>query len=98
LELRDAKDRRIQGIAWRPLTNQRVLQFYPPTSQRKTFRDGSFWVIKGSKFECKYHDPDHKLNASQWSYIGCSDCSSLSDAVILGWILQAYEYLKRDKE
>ena len=98
LELRDTNGRRIQGIAWRPLTNQQVLQFYPPTSQRKAFRDGTSLVIKGSKSERRYYDPDHRLNAGQWSYIGCPDCSNLSEDVVWGWILQAYEYLKRDKE
>jgi len=97
LELQDTQGHRIQGIAWRPLINQQVLQFYPPTPKRQVFRDGSFLVIKGSKSECRYNDPDCQLNPAQWSYVGCTKCSNLSDEVVLGWISQAYEYLKRDK-
>jgi len=97
LELRDAKGRRIQGIAWRPLNNQQVLQFYPPTPHRKAFRDGSFLVIEGIGTEWRYHDPDRKLNPNQWSYVGCPDCSDLPDDEVWDWIFQAYEYLKRDK-
>lgn len=97
LELRDKQGHRVQGIAWRPLSNQQVLQFYPPTPPRRAFREGPHLVIKDHRIECRYYDPNCKLNPNQWSYVGCSNCSNLSDDVVWDWILRAYEYLRRDK-
>jgi hypothetical protein len=99
LELRDAQGHFIQGIAWRPLSGSNVLQFYPTyTESSQSFWNGDdFVVIKGSKSEYRYHDPYHKLVPNQWHYAGCSNCSNLSEDVVLGWILQAYKYLVRDK-
>jgi hypothetical protein len=53
-------------------------------------------VVKNATSECRYYDPDGKLNTNQWSYVGCN-CSTLSDAQVWDWIKQAYAYVKRDK-
>jgi len=99
LELRDARGIFIQGFAWRrQFSGINILQFYP------TYKEGSqsYWngddfiVIKDST-EYKYHDPYHKLVLNLWSYVGCYDCSNLSEDIVFGWIMQAYECLARDK-
>lgn len=86
----------VQGVAWRPLSGARVLQIYPPTKGRETFREGNYFLVKNRLSECRYHDPDHDLKGDQWSYVGC-DCSKLSEGQVWGWIKQAYQNLKRDK-
>lgn len=89
--------RGVQGIAWRPLANRQVLQLYPPTAGRRASREGPFLVVRDSKTEVKYRDPEGKLNSAQWSYVGCSDCSTLADSVVWGWIQDAYEHLRRNR-
>ena len=96
LELRDKQNHRIQGFAWRPISGGQVLQVYPPTKDRKTLRDGSYFVIKGAKSEWKFYDPNHRLK-EVWSYVGCPNCSDLSSDEVWGWISQAHEYLMKDK-
>lgn len=86
----------VQGVAWRYLSGTEVLQIYPPTKLRETFRDGDYLVAKNPTSECRYYDPNGNLKPDQWSYVGCN-CSSLPDTQVWGWIKKAYENLKRDK-
>jgi hypothetical protein len=100
MEILELRVHFIQGIAWRrPLSDVNVLQFYPTykESSQSFWSGDDFVVIKDSKSEYRYHDPYHKLVLNLWSYVGCSDCSNLSEDVVFGWIKQAYEYLMRDK-
>ena len=86
----------VQGVAWRPLSGAQVLQIYPPTKGRETFREGNYFLVKSRLSECRYYDPNHDLESDQWSYVGCN-CSKLSEGEVWGWIKQAYQNLKSDK-
>lgn len=78
----------VQGVAWRPLSGTEVLQIYPPTKRRETFRDGDDLVVKNPTSECRYYDPNGNLRSDQFSYVGCN-CSNLPDTQVWGWIKQA---------
>jgi hypothetical protein len=81
-----------KGVAWRWI-NRNVIQLCPPTKGRKTFRDGHYLVIQGKGEECRYRDPQSRLNPETWSYAGC-DCTNLSDEQVLEWIEIGYKYQK----
>lgn len=50
-----------KGVAWRGM-NGNVLQLCPPTKGRKTFREGDYLFIQGKGKECRYRDPQCRLN------------------------------------
>lgn len=81
-----------KGVAWRWM-NRNVIQLCPPTKGRKTFRDGHCLVIQGKGKECRYRDPQSRLNPETWSYAGC-DCTNLSGEQVWEWIETAYKYQK----
>ena len=81
-----------KGVAWRGMKRD-VIQLCPPTKGRETFRDGYYLVIQGKGKECRYRDPQCRLNPETWSYAGC-DCTNLSDEQVWEWIETAYKYQK----
>jgi hypothetical protein len=86
-----------QGIAWRPLSGIETIQIYPPTNGCVPSRDGDYFVLRKKEKVWRYHDPEGKLNHRQWSYVGCRDCTSLPNKMVLDWITQAYNQLKQYK-
>ena len=87
--------RRKVNFAWRPKSNAKMLQMYPPTKNRSWHRseDKRYLVVEGAKGTFKYYDPRHELTGGQWSYVGGNVESSKPSQVWL-WIQTAYEHAK----
>ena len=83
----------VRGIAWRWLTTGKTLQFFPRVRKDANVTwTGGFFSVKQRGIEWRFRDPDHHLR-QLFSYVGCSDCSSLPDDLVWSWISDAYQYV-----